>query len=106
MVLRFLVSIHPSQIPIGQLFDVKDYSEAWEVVNEMLAMDFKETGFKILIPKDENLARKLGYTIVNELNRGLRLKRFKHNVRYFVYHHDPEHYAIVIVSEEVLAKLH
>ena len=101
------MDIHPSQIPISQLFDVKDYSEAWKVINEMLAMDFsRETGFKILMPKDQNLARKLGYTIVNELNKGLRIQQYQHNIRFFVYHHDPEHYAIVIASEEVLAKLH
>lgn len=68
-------------------------------------MDFNEKGFKILIPNDQNLARKLGYTIVNELNSGLRIKRYTHNIRYFVYHHDPEHYAIVIASEEVISKL-
>ena len=101
------MDIHPSQIPISQLFDVKDYSEVWEVINEMLAMDFsKEKGFKILIPKDQNLAKKLGYTILNELNKGLRVQQYRHNIRYFVYHHDPEHYAIVIASEEALAKLH
>jgi hypothetical protein len=100
------MDIHPSQIPISQLFDVKDHSEAWKVINEMLAMDFsKETGCKILIPKDQKIARKLGFTIVNELNKGLRIQRYKQNIRYFVYHHDPEHYAIVIASEETLAKL-
>jgi len=101
------MDMHPSQIPISQLFDIKDYSEVWEVINEMLTMDFsKEKGIKILIPKDQNLAKKLGYTILNELNKGLRLRQYKHNIRYFVYHHDPEHYAIVIASEETLAKLH
>ena len=103
----FVDGMHPSQIPISRLFDVKDHSEAWEVIREMLAMDLsKEKGFKILIPKDQSLARKLGYTIVNELNKGLRIRRYQQNIRYFVYHHDPEHYAIVIANEEVLAKLH
>jgi len=73
----------------------------------MLAVRFsKETAFKILIPKDQNLARRLGYIIVNELNKGLRVRQYRHNMRYFVYHNDPEHYAIVIASEEVLAGLH
>lgn len=101
------MGIHPSQIPISKTFEVKDYSEASDVLNDMLTRDFsKELGFKILIPKDQNLAKSVGYTIVNELNKGLRMKRYMHNLRYFVYHHDPAHYAIVIVSEEALAKLH
>ena len=100
------MEIHPSKIPIRRSFDVKDQSEAWKIINEMLAMDFKEAGCKILMPKEENLARKLGYTIVNELNRALRIQRYPHKIRYFVYHHDPEHYAIVITSEEALARLH
>ena len=101
------MDVHPSQIPISQLFNVKDHSDAWKTINEMLAMDFsKEQAFKILMPKDQDLARKLGYAIVNELNKGLRIQRYQHNIRYFVYHHDSEHYAIVIASEEVLAKLH
>jgi len=99
------MDMHPSKIPISKSFDVKDQSDAWKVIGEMLAMDFKETGFKILMPKDQNLAKKLGYTIVNELNKGLRMQRYSHKIRYFVYHHDPEHYAIVIASEEALAKL-
>lgn len=101
------MDMHPSQIPISQLFDVKDYSEAGKVINEMLKLDFsKETGFKVLMPKDQSLARKLGYTILNELNKGLKMQQYRHRIRYFVYYHDAEHYANVIASEEALAKLH
>ncbi|MFQ5920471.1 MAG: hypothetical protein ACE5JV_00460 [Nitrososphaerales archaeon] len=100
------MEIHPSQIPISQFFDVKGYSEAWAVIAKMLSMDFSsETGFKILLPKDKNLAKRIGYTIVNELNRGLRHKGYHHKILYFVYHHDAEHYAIVLASEESVAKL-
>jgi len=100
------MEIHPSQIPITQLFDIKDYSDMSKVINKMLELGFsKEVGFKILMPKDQNLARKLGYTILNELNKGLRMQQYKHNIRYFVYHQDSEHYAVVIASEEALAKL-
>jgi hypothetical protein len=101
------MEIHPSQIPTSCTFDVKDYSDTFKVLNEILAMDFKkESGFKILMPKDKNLARRIGYTIVNELNKGLRMQRYTDNVKYFVYHHDTEHYAIILVSQERLAKLH
>jgi hypothetical protein len=100
------MEIHPSKIPVSKSFDVKDQSDAGKVINEMLAIDFKEAGCRILMPKEQNLAKKLGYIIVNELNKGLRIQRYPHRMRYFVYHHDPEHYAIVIASEEALAKLH
>ncbi|MFQ5941285.1 MAG: hypothetical protein ACE5KA_06280 [Nitrososphaerales archaeon] len=77
------------------------------VLNEILSMDFnKESGFTILMPKKRDLGRKIGYTIVNELNKGLRLQGYLGKVRYFVYHYDPDHYAIILVSEEKLAKLH
>ena len=99
------MDIHPSKIPVSKSFDVKVQSDVGKVINEMLTMDFKYAGCRILMPKDQNLAKRLGYTIVNELNRGLRMQRYPHKIRYFVYHHDPEHYAIVIVSEETLAKL-
>lgn len=99
------MDVHPSKIPVGKSFDIKNQSDVGKVINEMLAMDFKERGFKILMPKEEKLAKRLGYIIVNELNRGLRMQRYPHKIRYFVYHHDPEHYAIVIASEETLAKL-
>ncbi|HLE34495.1 MAG TPA: hypothetical protein VI698_01260 [Nitrososphaerales archaeon] len=100
------MDIHPSKIPVSKSFDIKDQSDVGKVISEMLAMDFKERGFKILMPKEQNLAKRLGYIIVNELNKGLRMQRYPHKIRYFVYHHDPEHYAIVIVSEETFAKLH
>ncbi len=100
------MEIHPSQIPITQLFDIKDYSDVSKVINKMLELGFsKEVGFKILMPKDQNLARKLGYTILNELNKGLRMQQYEHNIRYFVYHQDSDHYAVVIASEEAIAKL-
>lgn len=96
--------MHPSQIPVSHFFDVKDYAQAWEVVSEMLSLDLsKEIGFKILMPKDEGIARKIGYTIVNELSRGLRAKQYHKGIRYFIYHHDAGHYAMVIASEDVVA---
>ncbi|MEM2760929.1 MAG: hypothetical protein QXU32_08505 [Nitrososphaerales archaeon] len=101
------MDIHPSQIPVSRTFDVSDYSETFIVIREILATNFSnEAGFKVLMPKDRNLARRIGYTMVNELNKGLRLQNYTGNVRYFVYHHDQAHYAIVFVSEESLRKLH
>lgn len=100
------MEIHPSQIPISRTFSVKDFSDVSKVLNELFVMDFKkELGFKILIPKERKLAKRIGYTIVNELNKGLRMQKYSGNVKYFVYHHDPEHYAIILVSEEKLVNL-
>lgn len=99
------MEMHPSRIPVGQLFDIKDFSDASKAMNEMLAVDLQKTGLKVLLPKEREVARRLGYMIVNELNRGFRNRRYKFGIKYFVYHHDPEHYAVVIAGEEVLAKL-
>lgn len=101
------MEIHPSQIPTSKTFNVKDFSEVAKVLQEMLSVDFNnESGFKILMPKDQDLAKRIGYTIVNELNKGLRMQNYAGKVRYFVYHYDTERYAIVLVSEEKLSKLH
>jgi hypothetical protein len=100
------MDIHPSQIPVSKIFNVSDYSDVTKVLKEMLALDFaKESALKVLMPKEQKLAKRIGYTIVNELNKGLRMQNYTGNIRYFVYHHDPEHYAIVFVSNEKLAKL-
>ena len=101
------MEIHPSQIPTSKTFNVRDFSEVAKVLQEMLSVDFNyESGFKILMPKDQDLAKRIGYTVVNELNKGLRMQNYAGKVRYLVYHYNAEHYAIVLVSEEKLAKLH
>lgn len=100
------MELHPSQIPVSRSYTVKSYEEALKALSEMLSNDFtKENGYKLLMPKNKNLARRIGFTIVSELSRGLKVLGYSGNVRYFVYHHDSEHYAIVLVSEEKLSKL-
>ena len=65
------MEIHPSQIPTSRTFNIKDFSEVAKVLEEMLSVDFNnESGFKILMPKDQDLAKRIGYTSVNELNKG------------------------------------
>lgn len=101
------MEIHPSQIPTSKIFNIKDFSEVAKVLEDMFSTDFNnESGFKILMPKDQDLAKRIGYIIVNELNKGLRMQNYAGKVRYFVYHYDAEHYAIVLVSEEKLSELH
>lgn len=100
------MEIHPSQVPISRIFDVKGLSDAFGVINEILKLDLnKESGLRILMPKDQKVARRIGYTIVNELNKGLRMQRYVGNLKYFVYHYDSEHYAILLASEQFLSKL-
>ncbi len=99
------MEIHPSQIPISRSFEVRGYSEVWEVVDRMLENEFGEAGQRVLMPKDKDLAKKIGYTVVNELSKGLRMRGYRQKILYFVYHHDAEHYAIVLVSEEAFSKL-
>ena len=47
-------------IPTSRIFNVKDYSNAYNILNEIFFMDFnKELGFKILMPKNQDLVKRI-----------------------------------------------
>ena len=102
------MEFHPSKIPISKTFDVKDEKQATEVAHEMVMMGFEkeEKGFKVLMPKkDERTAKRIGYTVTTTVTYALRKTNQERDVRYWTYHEDKEHYAIVFVSSKVLEKL-
>lgn len=101
------MEFHPSQIPIIKTFTLKDEKDAVVSAIEMTDIGFenKSGGFKVLMPKQEKLAKRIGFTVVSEINVRLRKAKQERNLRYWTYHHDAENYAIVLVSENVLSDL-
>jgi len=102
------MEFHPSKIPIFKIFDVKDEKQATEAAHEMVMIGFdkEDKGYKVLMPKnDDRKAKRIGYTVTTTVTYALRKTKQERDVRYWTYHEDDEHYAIVFVSSKVLEKL-
>jgi len=101
------MEFHPSQIPIANTFDVKDEKDAEEAAEEMVRIGFanKKTGFKVLMPKDSKIAKRVGLIITTSVNYGLRKTKQEGDLRYWTYHNDKDHYAIVLISSKVFDDL-
>ncbi|MDE1763733.1 MAG: hypothetical protein KGH88_05770 [Thaumarchaeota archaeon] len=101
------MDFHPSQIPITKTFEINDDRKASEIASEMVKMGFssQKGGFRIVMTKEKNIAKKIGFTIMNELNFGLRKAKQERDVRYWVYSYDQDHYAMVLISSRVLGDL-
>ena len=101
------MDFHPSKIPIAKTFDLRDEKDASDAAEEMVKMGFEniQQGYKVLMPKESKIAKRIGYIVTTSVNYGLRDTNQERNIRYWTYHHDDEHYAIVLVSGNVLEKL-
>ena len=101
------MDFHPKDLPIFKTYDLKDEKEATEAVEDMVNLGFsnRKEGFKVLMPKNDKLAKRIGYTITTGVNYGLRKKNEIRDIKYWTFHHDAEHYAIVLISNSVLEKL-
>ena len=101
------MEFHPKNIPIFKTFDLRDEKDATDAVEEMVNLGFKDRkeGFKVLMPKESKLAKRIGYTVTTGVTHGLRQKNEIRDVRYWTYHHDAEHYAIVLISSKALTEL-
>ena len=101
------MEFHPSQIPIAKTCEGKNEKEAEEVAEEMVKLGFsdKKTWFKVLMPKDNKVAKGIGYIITTNINYGLRKTNQERDLRYWTYHNDKDHYAIVLVSGKVFDEL-
>ena len=96
------------QIPILKIFDAKDEKDATSAADEMIRLGFlnEKKGFKVLMPKgDEKKAKRIGYTVTTTVTFALRQTDQDRNVKYWTYHEDTDHYAIVFASIKVLEKL-
>jgi len=101
------MDFHPKDLPIFKTYDLKDEKEATEAAEDMVNLGFsnRKEGFKVLMPKNDKLAKRIGYTVTTGVNYGLRKKNEIRDVKYWTFHHDAEHYAIVLISNSVLEKL-
>ena len=57
------------------------------------------------MPKSEKTAKRIGYMVTTGVTHGLRQANEPRDVRYWTYHHDADHYAIVLISNSVLEEL-
>jgi hypothetical protein len=101
------MDFHPKELPILKTFDLKDEQDAIEAVEEMVKIGFegKKEGFKVLMPKETKLAKRIGYTVTTGITQGLRQENKIRDIKYWTYHHDEQHFAIVLISNTVLTEL-
>ena len=101
------MEFHPKDLPISKTYDLKDEKDASDAVEDMVKLGFKnrKEGIKVLMPKESKLAKRIGYAVTTGVTHGLRQKNEIRDIRYWTYHHDKDHYAIVLISNTVLTEL-
>ena len=101
------MEFHPKNLPIFKTYDLKDEKDANDAVENMVKLGFKnrKEGFKVLMPKETKIAKRIGFTVTTGVTHGLRQKNETRDVRYWTYHHDKDHYAIVLISNSALEDL-
>ena len=102
------MDLHPRDLPVSKTFDLKDESDVQGAVEEMVRLGFKDKKgcFKVLMPKGEaKTAKRIGYAVTTGVTHELGRRNEIRDIRYWTYHHDKDHYAIVLISNSVLEKL-
>ena len=101
------MEFHPNKLPISKTFDLKDEQQAQSAADEMVKLGFKtqKAGFKVLMPKESKIAKRIGYTLTTAVTYKLKEKKQSADIKYWTYHHDDEHYAIVLIDGDTLGQL-
>ena len=101
------MDFHPKDLPIFKIYDLKDEKEVSDAVEDMVNLGFanRKEGFKVLMPKETKLAKRIGYSITTGVNYELRKKKVARDIKYWTYHHDSEHFAIILISSKALEDL-
>jgi len=101
------MDFHPSQLPIVQSFQIDDERKAQDLADQMVKLGFatQKGAFRVIMTKEQKTAKKIGFTIMNELNFGLKKTKQERDVRYWIYSHDADHYAMVLISSKVMEEL-
>ena len=95
-------------IPIKKIFDLKDEKDAYDAAEEMVQIGFykEKKGFKVLMAKEpKKTAKRIGYIVTTTVTASLRKDDQHRDIRYWTYHHDKEHYGIVLASSKVVDEL-
>ena len=101
------MDFHPKDLPIFKTYDLKDEKEASDAVDDMVNLGFinRKEGFKVLMPKETKLAKRIGYSVTTGVNYALRKKNEVRDIKYWTFHHDSDHYAIILISSKALEEL-
>lgn len=101
------MNVHPKDLPIFKTYDLKNEKDASDAVEDMVNLGFsnRKEGFKVLMPKETKLAKRIGYSVTTGVNYGLRKKKEVRDIKYWTYHHDLDHYAIILISSKSLEEL-
>ncbi|RNJ75836.1 MAG: hypothetical protein D9C04_01785 [Nitrosopumilus sp. B06] len=99
------MDFHPRDLQVSKIYDVKDDRDAQAAIDEMVCSGFEKSGYRVLMPKEESTAKRIGYMITTGITHGLRQKGADRNIRYWTYHHDEDHYGIVLIGAAALSKL-
>ena len=101
------MEFHPKDLPISKTYDLKNEEDAVKAIEDMVQLGFKEKkeGYKVLMPKETKIAKRIGYTVTTGITKGLREKNETRDVKNWTYHHDDEHFAIVLIDNSVLEEL-
>ncbi len=95
-------------IPVQKTFEIKDEKDAYDAAEEMVRIGFykEKKGFKVLMSKEsKKTAKRIGYIVTTTVTTSLRKDDQHRDIRYWTYHHDEEHYGIVLVSSKVVDEL-
>ncbi|MGB0724144.1 MAG: hypothetical protein ACPGN7_01945 [Nitrosopumilus sp.] len=101
------MDFHPKDLPISKTYDLKTEEDAIHAIEDMVNLGFKQKkeGYKVLMPKETKIAKRIGYTVTTGITKGLRQKNETRDVKYWTYHHDDDHFAIVLIDNSVLEEL-
>ena len=101
------MEFHPKDLPISKTYDLKNEKEAMAAVEDMVKLGFKgkKEGYKVLMPKESKIAKRIGYSVTTGITTGLGQKNEDRDIKYWTYHHDDDHYAIVLIHRDNVAEL-
>ena len=101
------MDFHPKDLPILKTYVLKDEKDASDAVKDMVKLGFKnrKEGFKVLMPKESKIAKRIGYAVTTGVTQRLRQKNEIRDIKYWTYHHDEDHFAIVLISNTTLTEL-
>ncbi|MFB5619733.1 MAG: hypothetical protein ACE5RC_01180 [Nitrosopumilus sp.] len=96
------MEFHPKDLPISKTYDLKDEKDASIAVEDMVKLGFKgkKEGYRVLMPKESKIAKRIGYSVTTGITTGLRQKNEDRDIKYWTYHHDDDHYAIVLIHRD------